>query len=91
MGENQAGSMSDLIKICTNVPLPVKSQGLAAQKPFDEQVLQKKKPDQDIGLWKQELLSLINAWQTFTRQLYFKPAEPDELLIANQLINFLET
>ena len=36
MGENKVGSIFDLIKIYTNVPLPVRAQGLAAQKPFDE-------------------------------------------------------
>ena len=84
MGENKVGSIFDLIKLYTNVPLPVRSQGLAAQKPYDDSVLQKKKPDQDIGLWKQELLGLINTWQTYTHQPYFRPAESDELLIATQ-------
>ena len=84
MGENKVGSMFDLIKLYTNVPLPVRSLGLAAQKPYDESVLKKKKPDQDIGLWKQELLGLINHWQTFTNQPYFMPAESDELLIATR-------
>ena len=84
MGEHKAQSIFDLIDIYTSVPLPVRAQGLAAQKPFDERVLKKKPPDQDIGLWKRELLGLIGAWQTHTAQPYFKPPEPDELLIANQ-------
>jgi hypothetical protein len=82
MGERQVKSIFGIIDTYLDVPLPVKAQGLAAQKQFDESVLKKKAPGQDIELWRDEVVNLIRVWQAHTGQPYFKPPESDEHQVA---------